>query len=189
MIRKVQQGGESMASGAKEELSMRTANQPTPNQPGLPPRRVSGVVLILSLALAVSTTAAVVLGVLFVMKPMPNGDAPYEQHGTVSPRGKFSDSVIYAVPYRLPPSLKLTSAKRPFDITKQDEKGFTWIAKAMPEDIKDDRGFGAEMLVRRYELWYLEGNGYLGQTVPSIEDFTWEANGLRAVEDPKPAPR
>jgi hypothetical protein len=119
------------------------------------------------------------------MKPVPSGDAPYGQHGTVSPRGKFTDSVIYAVPYRSPPNLKLTETKRQFVITKQDEKGFTWMAKAIPEDIKDDKGFGAEMLARRYDLWYLEANGYLGGSVPAIEDLNWEANALRATDDAK----
>ena len=165
---------------------MSSSNQPTSTPPAPSNRRVSGTTLILSLALAVSTTAAIVLGVLYVTKPAANSEAPYEQHGTVSPKGKFSDVVIYAVPYRSPPNLKLTSAKRPFNIAKQDEKGFTWEAQPMPEDIKDDKGFGAEMLARRYPFWYLLSEGYLGRTAPPLEDFTWEANGLRATENPKP---
>jgi hypothetical protein len=164
---------------------MSTSRQPMANLPIPTDRRVSGIILILSLALAMSTTAAIVLGVFFVTKPGPNSEAPYEQHGAVSPKGKFTDAVIYAVPYRSPPNLKLTSAKRQFNIAKQDEKGFTWEAQPMLEDIKDDKGFGAEMLVRRYALWYLLSEGYLGRTIPSIEDFTWEANGLRAAENPK----
>jgi hypothetical protein len=159
---------------------MSITNQPTPAPTR---RRVSGTTLILSLALAVSTTAAIVLGVLYVKKS--DSEVPYEQRGTVTPKGKFSDAVIYAAPYRSAPNLKLTSAKREFKITKQDEKGFTWEAQSMPEDIKDDKGFGAEMLARRYPLWYLSGEGYLGQQSPLIEDFTWEASGLRATENLK----
>jgi hypothetical protein len=164
---------------------MSISNQPTPTPPAPTGRRVSGTTLILSLALAVSTTAAIVLGVLYVRKSAPDSEAPYEQRGAVAPKGKFTDVVTYAVPYRSPPNLKLTSAKREFKITKQDEKGFTWEAQSIPEDIKDDKGFGAEMLARRYPLWYLLSEGYLGQKPPPIEDFTWEANGLRATESPK----
>jgi hypothetical protein len=151
---------------------MNPANQPTPNPPDPPPRRVSGVVLILSLAFAGSTTAAVVRGVLEVTKPAADGDAPYELHGAVSPKGKFTDHVLDPVPDRFPPNRKLTSANRPFDLAKQDEKGFTWTARALPEDIPDDKGFGAELPARRYDLWYLEVNGSLGRTLPPIEEFT-----------------
>jgi hypothetical protein len=168
---------------------MTISNQLTPNPPEPPAGRLSGTVLVLSLALTVSTTAAIIFGVLYFLKPSFNSEAPCEQHGTVSPKGKFTDSVIYAIPYRLAPNLKLTAAKRQFDITKQDEKGFTWTALPMMDDIKDDKGFGAEMLARRYPLWYLLAEGYLGRTAPTIEDFAWEANGLRATEDPKAKPQ
>jgi hypothetical protein len=143
--------------------------------------------LILSLGLAVCATAALILAVLYFRKP--DGEAPLEQHDTESPQGKFTGTVIYAIPYRLPPNLKLTSAKRPFDIAKQDEKGFTWTARTMVDDIKNDKGFGAEMLARRYDLGYLLSEGYVGPTAPPIEDFTWQAKGVRATEDPKPKPQ
>jgi hypothetical protein len=164
--------------GKKPTMSI--SSQPTPTPPAPIGRRLSGTTVILSLALAVSTTAAIVLGVLYVTKPGPDSEKPYDQHGTMSPKDRFTDAVIYAVPYRSPPSLKLSSAKRQFKIAKQDEKGFTWEAQAMPEDIKDDKGFGAERLARQYPLWYLRSEGYLGGTGPAIEDFTWEATGLRA---------
>lgn len=167
---------------------MSIANEPTPTPPAPVGRGVSRTTLFLSLALAASTTAAIILGVLHFTKPAPNGETPYEQHGTVSPRDKFTEDVIYAIPYRSSPNLKLSSAQRQFKITKQDEKGFTWEAQAMPGDIKDDKGFGAEMLARRYPLWYLWSEGYLGRTIPAIEDFSWTANGLRATDTPKPKP-
>jgi hypothetical protein len=160
----------------------------TSNPSGQASKRVPSAVLLLSLALVVSTAAAIVFAVLYFTKPGPGREGPVvkqdtvlEQRDAVLPKGKFSDTVIYPIPYRTPPSLKLTSANRQFGISKQDEKSFTWMAQPMVEDIKDDKGFGAEALARKYPLWYLQGEGYLGPTAPAIEDFTWEAKGLPAT--------
>jgi hypothetical protein len=103
----------------------------------------------------------------------------------VSPKDKFTDRVLDPVPDRFPLNRKLPSANRPFDIAKQDEKAFPRTARALPEDIPHDQGFGAELPARRYDLWYLEVNGYLGRTLPPIKDFTRQATDLRAVEDAK----
>lgn len=167
---------------------MSNLDQPAPNPPGPPRKRISATTLLLSLGLIVSTTAAIVFGVLYFRKPA--AEEVLEQRDTVSPQGKFTGTVNYPISYDSPPNLKLISAKREFEITKQDEKGFTWTALAMPEDIKNDQGYGAEMLARRYrnQLWYLWAEGYLGKTAPSIEDFTWEARGVRAGADTKSNP-
>jgi hypothetical protein len=152
----------------------------------------TGTTVILSLGLAISSIAAIVFAVLYFTKPGPSHegrlvkqDPLLQQRDTVSPKGKFSDVVVFPIPYRSMPNLKLTSAKRQFEITKQDEKGFTWTAKPLVEDIKDDKGFGAERMARDYPLWYLQSEGYLGKTAPEIEDFTWEAKGLPAANAAK----
>jgi hypothetical protein len=97
---------------------MSITSQPRSNLPGLPPMGVSGTTLIVSLilsqAVGVCATALIILGVLYFRPLRPGGgggDAPLEQHGTVSPQGKYADIVYYPIPFGLPPNLKLTSAK------------------------------------------------------------------------------
>ena len=131
---------------------MSISTQPLPAPPRPPRAGVSITTLLLSLALAVSVTAAVILAVLYFRQPGSAsggggggalaaifGEEPLVQKDTVSPQSKYTGIVYYPTPYGSPPNLKLTASKRQYDIVKQDETGFTWMARPMLEDFKDER--------------------------------------------------
>lgn len=161
---------------------MNTTTQPASDHPAPPAKGISVGTFILSLALAVSLTAASILAFLHFRQPgggggpaVAIGAAPLVQKDTVSPQSKFTGIVYYPVPYASPPNLKLTASKREYDIVRQDETGFTWSARSLPEDLRDDMRKEHESEI---------GNaieGIMGWMKPNIvfEDFTWEAKGVR----------
>jgi len=173
---------------------MSISTQPLPHLPAPPAKGISIATLILSLALAASTTAALILAVLYVRQPGPGaggggggplaaifGEEPLVQKDTVSPQSKYTGIVYYPTPYGSPPNLKLTASKRQYDIVKQDETGFTWMARPMLEDFKADRQKDAEgaLINTAFSLLLVDA------LKPNIqfEDFTWEAKGVRAGKD------
>jgi hypothetical protein len=105
-----------------------------------------------------------------------------EQRGAVSPKTTFSGIVYYPSPYGAPPNLKVTSAKRQYDIVKQDETGFTWKALVIPEDIREDQRVHAEAMIsvgmRHVESMRNKLNGDI-----QFEEFTWDAKGTRPGKD------
>jgi hypothetical protein len=159
--------------------------QPPSNAPA--PRGVSATTLILSLALAVCATAAIVLAVLhFRHYESGSGaaDGVLVQHDTVSPGTTATGAVRYPVPFAAPPNLKITSPERDYNILKQDETGFTWAAIATMDDIRDDAD-------ARRNAQGMMGVGFRNAQQLSdklkaglrFEDFTWEAKGVRAGKD------
>ena len=112
---------------------MSISTQPLSDPPSPPAKGVSITTLVLSLALAVTTTAAIVLAVVHLRQPAPagggggsnpaaavSGEEPLVQKETVAPQSRYTDTVYYPIPYASPPHIKLTSAKRQYDIVKQD---------------------------------------------------------------------
>lgn len=118
---------------------------------------------LLPVLLAVSTSAAVAFGFLYLTRPNPGDlgtvrvvvtddtgkpgtsvqvavfDAPYPQTDTVRPGSAFTGVVRYPAPYRLPPHVKLTSpGKRRYAVAAETELGFTWVAQPLPDDFRED---------------------------------------------------
>lgn len=109
------------------------------------------------------------------------GEAPVEQTDTVSPRRAYTGTVYYRVPFALPPNLRLTSKNRQYDVLKQDEIGFTWVARPLAEDYRENtRGEFVNFLPQDPQWWALTGHNRLKADI-EFEDFTWEARGLRAA--------
>ena len=129
-------------------------------------------------------TAAIILAVLYVRPSTSGGggEALLEQRGTVSPNSKPSGIVYYPSPYAAPPNLKVTSAKRQYDIVKQDESGFTWKALVLPDDIRDDQRKDAEAMIN-VGIRHVDGLTYKVKADLQFEDFTWEAKGTRPGKD------
>lgn len=159
----------------------------------------------LPVLLAVSTAAAVGLGFLYLTRPSAgelgairvvvaddegrtgNGirvvvaEAPLVQKEVVSPGGVYAGVVYYPLPYRTKPNLKLTSGKRQYEVTAETEVGFTWVARLLPDDLREDARKDANILDRILgdSVATAAANGRLrGGLV--FEDFNWEAKGLRA---------
>jgi hypothetical protein len=173
---------------------MSISTQPLPSPPAPPSRGVSVTTLMLSLALAVSTTAAVILAVLYFRQPAAGadraggnpiaalfGDEPLVQKDTVSPQSSYTAIVYYPIPFGSPPNLKLTSTRRQYNIVKQDETGFTWMARPLLDDFKDDMRQEAEASLINKAF----GQLFVNALKPNIqfEDFTWEAKGVRPGKD------
>jgi hypothetical protein len=137
--------------------------------------------LILSLALAVCATTAIVLAVVHFW-PGGNTEAVLAQRGTESPQSTAAGVVHYPVPYAAPPNLKLTSARREYDIVKQDETGFSWKAVIKLDDIRDDQRGNAQGMMG---VGVRHADGMIGKLKPDVqfEDFTWEAKGARPGKD------
>jgi hypothetical protein len=170
---------------------MSITTQPPSNSPNPPAKGVSMTTLVLSLALAVSASVAATLAVVHFWQPTPAGrggdshgplaailgDEPLVQKDTVQPQHRYTGLVYYPVPYGSPPNLKLTTAKRQYDIIKQDETGFTWMARPTVEDFKDDMRKVAEENLK----FGISGlvDTYLKPNI-QYEDFAYEARGVRA---------
>lgn len=109
-------------------------------------------------------------------------EAPFVQKEPVSPGQTYSGSVQFPQPFHVPPHLKLTSTgKRLYEVVSVTEYGFAWMAKPLPEDIREDAKKDADAVER-----VLGSGGLLfaqaqGKLKPGIvfEDFTWEAKGVR----------
>jgi hypothetical protein len=160
-------------------------NDASPKAP--PARGVSATTLILSVALAVASTTAVVLAVLYLSgtgRPA-SAVAPGQQSAaapptasaekdTVKPLGQPAGEVFYETPFASPPHLTLSAPHRIYRIVKQDEFGFSWEADSVVEDfVGDAKDVGAAFQ-----------SGRLDQLAkkPRIdyEDFTYEAKGIPA---------
>jgi hypothetical protein len=157
------------------------STQPTPSPPAPPSRGVSGTTLILSLAAVVCATAAIVLAVVHFW-PGAATEALLEQRGTVSPQSMGAGVVHYPLPYAAPPNLKLISAKREYDIVKQDETGFSWKALVKLDDIQDGQRGNAQAMLG---VGIRHADSMIGKLKPDLqfEDFTWEAKGGRPGKD------
>ncbi|HMF12816.1 MAG TPA: hypothetical protein VKE94_10935 [Gemmataceae bacterium] len=146
-----------------------------------PPQTVSVRTLGLSVALAVSTTAAVVFAILYFLRAAPSAgtsrahvDEPHVQKATVLPdEGAIHGIVFYPIPYTSPPNLALTCPSRTYRIVKQDESGFTWLAQLRKEE-------EATSSISPPGLGY-----FINAPKPGVklEEFTWEAKGVRSGAD------
>jgi hypothetical protein len=135
--------------------------------------------------LAVATTAAVGFGFLYLTRPSDAvGEAPYAQGDTVSPGASIWGTVRYAVPYLTPPNLKLTCAKRQYEVIAETELGFTWVAQITPEDL-------ALHLPPPGSYEWLSGTTVEQRKKnlkPGLifEEFRWAAKGLRVPPSTSP---
>ncbi len=168
------------------------------------PSAVSGksvtlATLLLSLALAASVTAAIIFAVLYFRQPMPatggaNSGNPLTEaanealvlKGTVSPGSHITDIVYYETPFASPPHLTLASGKRQYTLVSQDETGFTWAAQIMLDDLSDDaKKVSGKWLSLTLEKvnpnMILNDNPFKLNNI-QLEDFTWEARGVRAAK-------
>jgi hypothetical protein len=109
-------------------------------------------------------------------------EAPFVQKEPVSPGQTFSGSVQFPQPFYVPPHIKLTSSgKRLYEVVSVTEYGFAWMAKPLPEDIRDDGKKEADAVERTLGVGGLTVAQARGQLKPGLvfEDFTWEAKGVR----------
>jgi hypothetical protein len=165
---------------------------------------------LLDVLLAVAASAAVGLGFLYVVRPSPGelgtvrvvvadesgktadalrvvlAAAPHPQGGKVTPV-EFAGVVHYPVPYLTKPNLRLvTTGKRQYTVTAETEHGFTWAAKPLPDDFKEDakKDNAALDLLLGSTLSAVAG----GRLKPGIvlEEFAWEAKGLPGPPPPAP---
>jgi hypothetical protein len=170
---------------------------------------------LLPVLLAVTTSAALGLGYLYLARPnagelgsirvvvaedgkgaAANGitvvvaEAPFVQKETVSPGQKFGDVVHFPQPYRITPHLKLTaSGKRSYEVAAVTETGFTWIARPQPDDFKEDvrKDAGLVETFLGHNLSLAQSQGKLKPGIV-FEDFTWEAKGVRMPPSAIPVP-
>jgi hypothetical protein len=167
--------------------SIPSTSSSAPSSSPRPTKSVSLVMLLLSLGLAAVATAAIFLGVLNSRNSGPggggggSGDGPLVQKETVSPQGQYTGIVFYPIPYASPPNLKLTSSTRQYDIIKQDESGFTWMARTMLDDFNEaQRQQAAAQLGTAFGQ--LQLTSWLKPNL-QFEDFTWETKGVRPGAD------
>jgi hypothetical protein len=165
---------------------------------------------LLPVLLSITSAAALGLGFLYVMRPSagelgafrvqvtdesgksaPNlrvvvAEAPLRQNDTVRPGPDYSGIVYYPTPYLTRPNLKLTCAKRHYDVVAETELGFTWMARLANDDFREppkDAGTLEKILSDQTLLAGLKGNLKAGLV---FEDFTWEARGLPASRSALP---
>lgn len=160
---------------------------------------------VLPVLLAISTSAALGLGFLYLTRPNAGelgavrvvvaddggksgttlhviiAEAPLAQKETVSPGVVWTGVVRYPAPYLTKPNLKLTSGKRRYTVTAETELGFTWVASPLPDDFRDDAAKEGGALERLLSGTF-EFAAAQSKLKPGLifEDFTWEAKGLRA---------
>jgi hypothetical protein len=173
-----------------------------------PTRGVSPLVLVLSIALAVAVTAAVVLALR--SPPAPVAGTPgtpgsngttntpssetgsgelFVQKDTVSPKSEMKGAVYYPIPFATTPNLKVSQNKREYKILEETEYGFSWLATPLVEDFIEVQSPKAleEKLAERVGFEIL-GNLLNLKKKPNLifEDFTWEAKGVRGKPKPRP---
>lgn len=154
--------------------------------------------------LAVATSAALGFGFLYLTRPNPGepgvirvvvddagrsgnavrvtvAEAPMVQSLVVSPGAEYTGVVHYPEPYLTKPNLKLTSGKRHYRVTAETELGFSWVARPLPDDFRDDVKTDTRVVegLLGVELSAAAAQGKLRAGLV-FEDFTWEAKGLRA---------
>lgn len=155
----------------------------TETVPANPPARgISILTLILALALAVTTTAAVLLAVLHLtgssrvgtpasgvggLVAAVTGEGPLAQQGSVRTEEETTGVVYYPIPYASPPNLTLTSPQRRYTLLEQSETGFTWSKGSVIEALK---GVADEVKGKEEKQ---------PKPKPAMEEFTWEAKGVR----------
>jgi hypothetical protein len=108
-------------------------------------------------------------------------ETPLAQKDTIAPGAAFTGIVHYPAPYLTKPNLKLTSGKRKYEVVAETELGFTWAARSLPEDFREDARKDANLFEKflgdSLAVQAAKGNLKHGLV---FEDFTWEAKGLRA---------
>jgi hypothetical protein len=176
---------------------MSTTAQQRASAPAVPGKSVTLSTLILSLALAASATAAIIFAVLYFRQPAAatgggNGtiavaaaaDETLVLKDTVSPGSHFTDIVYYEAPFASPPHLTLARGKRQYTLVSQDETNFTWAAQVMLDDLTDEaRKSPGQWL--SLTLDKVTPNTVLNSSPfknVQLEDFTWEARGVRATK-------
>ena len=167
---------------------------------------------LLPVLLSISSTAALAFVFLYIFRPNAgelgairvvvtddngksgNGilvvvaEAPLVQKDAINPGSQMSAIIYYPTPYRIRPNLKLTCGKRNYDILAQTEFGFTWAVRLRSDDYREspkeepllDKLLGDPALMAS-----LRGNLKPGLV---FEEFTWEAQGLRAPLSAIPPP-
>lgn len=105
-------------------------------------------------------------------------EAPFVQKESVSPK-RFDGVVQYPTPYLTKPHLKLILGKRVYLVIAETEFGFTWSARPLPEDFKDDAKKGNPLEILIPDTFLV--SGITDRLKPNLvlEDFSWEAKGLR----------
>jgi hypothetical protein len=158
------------------------------------------VTLILSVALAATTTTSVVFALLYLRQPAipvtagkessataTREQEPYVQKDSVSPQKfkvRHTGTVYYPWPYASPPNLKLTDSKRSYDIIKEDEYGFTWYARLALADFNELTRKAVEKHLGEGPLDnILQITGFVLDPSAEFEDFTWEAKGMPASKE------
>jgi hypothetical protein len=108
-------------------------------------------------------------------------EAPLAQKDTVSPGAMYTGVVHYLAPYLTKPNLKLTSGKRKYEVRAETELEFTWVARPLPDDFREDVTKDANLL-DKFLGDSLAAASAQGKLKPGLvfEDFAWEAKGLRA---------
>lgn len=159
---------------------------------------------LLPVLLAVSASAALGLGFLYLARPNPGelgavrvvvtedgkggrvlqvfvAEAPLEQKAVVTPGAVFTGTVHYPIPYLTRPNLKLTCGKRQYTVAAETELGFTWVAAPLLSDFRDDTKNAVGGLEGALGSTLAVSAGF-GRLKPGLifEEFTWEAKGLRA---------
>jgi hypothetical protein len=160
---------------------------------------------VLPVLLSITTAAALGFGFLFMTRPNAgelgairvvvtddNGksgsaihlivaEAPFVQKDAISPGPASTGTVHYPLPYLTKPNLKLTSGKRQYGVSAESESGFTWVARLLPDDLRDgtpkNGGILEKLVGDDAAVASLKGNLKPGLT---FDDFTWEAKGVRA---------
>jgi hypothetical protein len=160
---------------------MNSPNESAAGRPSFFPPILFAVMTVL---LAVTTSATVVLTILYFSpreianadgtkkgSPRePADDQPLVQKGEVKAEEAASASVFYPVPYGSPPNLALTtkSGSRKFLVTRQDELGFTW---SMALTVGEVKGLG-DVLKKP------DGKAPEQKPDPGPHEFAWVAKGL-----------
>jgi hypothetical protein len=172
--------------------------QPTTTPSAGSSKSVTLATLILSLALAASVTAAIIFAVLYFRQSTPaaggaNGPNPVAAaadetlalKGTVSPGSHFTDIVYYETPFASPPHLTLARGKRQYTLVSQDETSFTWAAQIILDDLTDEaRKTAGQWLSLTLDKVTptMVVNGSPPFKSVQLEDFIWEARGVRAAK-------
>lgn len=116
-------------------------------------------------------------------------EAPLIQKEPVSPGNSFNGVVRFPHPYRNPPHLRIVSSgKRIYDVIEVNEFLFSWVARPLPDDFREET---------RKTPSQVDSFLGLGLTVAAasnalkpnliFEDFSWEAKGVRMPATAWPA--
>jgi hypothetical protein len=169
---------------------------------------------VLPVLLAVATSAALGFGFLYLTRPNAGdlgvirvvvtddagksasairvtvAEAPLIQKEVVSPGPEFKGEVHYPEPFLTRPNLKVLAGQRRYQVTTETELGFTWVARPLPGDFREDAEQDTNVAASLLGL-ELAAAAAQGKLKPGLvfEDFTWEAKGLRAPPSAIPFPQ